>query len=137
MKLGKVLVAGLAVTVFKAIVGMVFCGGIFSWVYKIEPINVWKAMDGPPGATFFVGCFVLSVILAFVYALINKGLPGKTKITKGIMYGLCVWAVGMLPGMYATYSFMTVATTVLVYWTVLGLIQTPIEGIIIALVYGE
>jgi len=137
MKIGKILIAGIAVTVFNAIVGGVTCGGIFNWVYKLEPTNVWKPMDGPPGAMFMIGSFVLSLILSFIYALINKGIPGGNKFTKGIVFGLCVWAVGMLPGMFATYAFMTVSMTVVIYWTILGLIKTPLEGMIIAAIYGE
>lgn len=137
MKIGKVLIAGVAITVFNAIVGAVTCGGIFSWVYKLEPTNVWKPMCGGPGAMFMLGSLVLSIILAFVYGLINKGIPGKNKLVKGLVFGLCVWAVGMLPGMFATYTFMTVATTVIIYWTILGLIKAPLEGMIIAAIYGE
>ncbi len=137
MKIGKILIAGISVTVFNAIVGGITCGGIFNWVYKLEPTNVWKPMNGGPGAMFMIGSFVLSIILSFVYALINKGIPGGNKFTKGIVFGLCVWSVGMLPGMFATYAFMTVATTVVIYWTILGLIKTPLEGMIIAAIYGE
>lgn len=137
MKIGKVLIAGITVAIFNAIVGMVTCGGIFSWVYKLEPTNVWKPMDGGPGAMFMIGSLVLSIILSFVYALIQKGIPSGNKFAKGIIFGLCVWAVGMLPGMLATYAFMTVASTVLIYWTVLGLIKMPLEGMIISLIYGE
>ena len=32
---------------------------------------------------------------------------------------------------------MTVATTVVVYWTILGLVQIPLKGLIIALIYGQ
>jgi hypothetical protein len=106
-------------------------------VYKLEPTNVWKPMDGPPGTMFFAGSLVLNIILTIVYALINKGIPGKNKLSKGLVFGSCVWAVGMLPGMFATYAFMTVATTVVVYWAITGLVKTPIEGMIIALIYGE
>ncbi|MBN2483979.1 MAG: hypothetical protein JXD21_07260 [Candidatus Omnitrophica bacterium] len=137
MKIGKLLLAGVAVTIFNAIAGMVTCAGIFNWVYKLEPTNVWKPMDSAPGAGFFIGSLVISIILALVYALIRKGLPGKNKLTKGFVFGLCVWAVGILPGMFATYSFMTVAPTVVLYWTIMGLIQTPLEGMIIAAIYGE
>ena len=138
MKIGKVLLAGIAVTIFNAIVGMATCGGVFNWVYKLEPTNVWKPMSGNgPGAEFMIGSFLLSIILSFVYALINKGIPGENKFIKGLVFGLCVWAVGMLPGMFATYAFMTVSTTVVVYWTILGLIKTPLEGLIIAAIYGE
>jgi len=137
MKAVKIVLAGVVLTVFNAIVGAVTCGGVFSWVYKLEPTNVWRPMEGGPGAAFMAGSFVLSVILSFVYALINKGIPGGNRLVKGFVFGLCVWAVGMLPGMFATYAFMTVATTVVVYWTVLGLIKTPVEGMIIAAIYGE
>ncbi|MFA6281265.1 MAG: hypothetical protein WCY05_02025 [Candidatus Omnitrophota bacterium] len=137
MKIGKILIAGVAVTIFNAIVGMVTCGGIFNWVYKLEPTNVWKPMDGGPGIMFMFGSFVLSLILSFIYALIQKGIPGGNKFAKGMVFGLCVWAVGMLPGMFATYAFMNIATTVVAYWTVLGLIKTPLEGMIISAIYGE
>ncbi len=137
MKIVKILIAGVAVTIFDVIIGMVTCGGVFSWVYKLEPISVWKPMNGGPGAMFMIGSLILSIILSFVYALINKGIPGGNKLTKGIVFGLCVWAVGMLPGMFTTYAFMTVATTVVIYWTILGLIKTPLEGMIIAAIYGE
>jgi hypothetical protein len=137
MKLGRILIAGVVVTIFSAVVGAVTCGGIFNWVYQLEPTNVWKPMDGPPGAVFMIGSLLLNIVLSFVYALINKGIPGKNKLVKGLLFGLGVWAVGMLPGMLATYEFMTVATTVVIYWTVVALIEYPLEGMIIAAIYGE
>lgn len=138
MKRGRILIAGTAVTVFNAIVSGLTCGGIFNWVYKLEPTNVWKPMSGNgPGIGFLTGSFLLSMVLSFVYAVINKGIPGKNKYVKGIVFGLCVWAVGMLPGMFSTYSFMTVATAVVVYWTILGLIKAPLEGMVIAAIYGQ
>jgi len=137
MKIGKIVIAGIAVTVFNTIVGMVTCGGFFRWVYKLEPTNVWKPMEGPPGIMLYVGSFILSIILVFVYALINKGIPGKNKLVKGLIFGLCVWAIATLPGVLTAYSFMTMAPTVLLYWTIRGLIQAPLEGMIIAAIYGE
>jgi hypothetical protein len=127
MKISKILVAALAVSLFGAIFAGVTCGGVFNWVYKLEPTNVWKPMVGPPGLNFYIGEFLFSVIFVVVYALLRKGL----------VFGLCVWAVGILPGMFATYFFMTVATGVVIYWTVLGLVATPIKGLIVAVLYGE
>ncbi|MFC1514891.1 hypothetical protein ACFL5X_03220 [Candidatus Omnitrophota bacterium] len=137
MKIGKVLVAAVAVTVFDTVVGILTCGGVFNWVYKLEPTNVWKSIDGPPGAMMYIGSLILNILLVTVYVFIRKGIPGRTRIAKGIVFGLCVWVVGTLPGMFATYYFMTVATTVVVYWTILALIQTPLKGLIIAAMYGD
>jgi len=137
MKLGRIVIAGVVLTVFDAVIGGIACGGLFNWVYKLEPTNVWKPMDGPPGMMVFVGFLILNLIFTFIYSLLFKGIPGKNRLIKGVVFGLCVWAIGMLPGMFATYTFMTVATTVVIYWTVLGLIQTPLKGLIVAAIYGE
>jgi hypothetical protein len=132
MKIGKILAAAFAVSLFGAVFAGLTCGWMFNWVYKLEPVNVWKPMDGPPGMAFYLGGFLLNVVLAAVYAVLSKGIPGKNKLAKGLTFGLCVWAVGMLPGMFSTYSFMTVASGVVVYWTILGLVEMPIKGMIIA-----
>lgn len=137
MKIGKIFIAAVVLSVFGAVFGAVTCGGIFSWVYKLEPTNVWKPMNGPPSLTFYIGSFLLNIVLAVVYALLRKGIPGKNKSTKGLIFGLCVWAIGMLPGMFSIYSFMTVATGVVIYWTILGLVEMLIKGLIIAAIYGE
>lgn len=134
MKIMRILIAAVAVTVFSAVAGAVTCGWLFNWVYKLEPTSIWKPMSGPPGVMFMAAGFALSVVLAFVYALLSKGIPGKNKIVKGLIFGSCVWAVGMLPGMLSTYEFMTVATGVVIYWTILGFVELAIKGIIIAVI---
>ena len=137
MKIGKILIAALALSVFGMIFGGLTCGWLFNWIYKLEPTNVWKPMDGPPGLVFYLGSFLLNIILAVVYALLSKGLPGKNKLARGLVFGLCVWAVGILPGMFATYYFMTVATGWVIYMFIIGLVETPIKGLIISAIYGE
>lgn len=137
MKIGRIVIAGLAVSIFDMLVGAVTCGGYFNWVYKVEPTNVWKAMSGPPGVDFMIRNLALNIIFAFSFAVLKNGLPGRNRFEKGFVLGLFVWALGMLPGMNAMYSFMTVAPVVLIYWTILGLIQAPIEGVIIAAIYGK
>lgn len=137
MKIGKILIAAAALSLFGAVFGGLTCGWLFNWVYKLEPTNVWRPMEGPPGFTFQIGGFLLNVVLVIVYALLRKGIPGKNKLTRGAIFGLCIWAVGMLPGMFSTYSFMTVATGVVIYWTILGLVEMPIKGLIISAIYDE
>lgn len=138
MKTVRLLIASVALTIFNAVMGGLLCGGIFNWVYKLEPTNVWKsAMNTPPGIGFFCGELLLSVLLVLAYVLLSKGIPVNGKLLRGVIFGLCVWAVGMLPGMFATYYFMTVAPQVIVYWTISGMILLPVKGLIIAAIYGE
>lgn len=135
MKIGKILIAALTVSLFSAIFAGGTCGRLFNWVYKLEPTNVWKPMEGPPGLGFHIGGYLLNVVLAVVYVLLRKGIPGENKLAKGFVFGLCVWAVGILPGMFSTYAFMTVATGVIIYWTLIGLVEIPLKGVIIAAIY--
>lgn len=86
---------------------------------------------------FLVGAVVLNLIFVAVYLLLYKGIPGSKSVVKGLLFGLCVWAIGVLPGMFSTYSFMTVAPTVVIYWTVKGLIQSPLKGLIVATICGK
>ncbi len=136
MNYWRIFIAGVVVTVFEAAVGTITCGWLFKWVYEIEPTNIWRVMDAPPVA-YYSGVMALNIVLALVYALLVKGIPGKNKLTKGLVFGLCVWAVGALPAMLATYMFMTVGLTIVIYWTITGLIFTPLMGLIIAAIYGE
>jgi len=134
--MGKVIIATIAITIFNAIVGIITCGGIFNWVYGLEPVGVWKTMEAP-GAAYYIGAALLNFLFVLVYAMLHRGIPGKNKLVKGLMFGLCVWVVGVLPGMFATYMFMTVAPTVILYWTILALVQDPLRGLITAAIYGK
>lgn len=137
MKTGKILLASVVVAVFNFLIGALTCGWLFRWVYAIEPTTAWKPMSGPPGIGYMIGSFILTVALVLVYAVLRKGIPGNNSFAKGFVFGLCIWAVSTLPGMYATYAFMNVATAWVVYMTIHGLIFLPIKGIIIASIYGE
>ncbi len=133
--ISRLILAAVAISVFNVIVGMITCGGVFNWVYLIEPTNVWKPMDSAPPVFYFVGLFIVNIIFVAIFAMLNKAIPGKNKLVKGLAYGLGVWAVGMLPGMLSTYSFMTVADVVIVYWLIWGLVVVPLKGLIVASIY--
>ena len=140
MKWGRIVISAIAATVFNVIYGTATCGWLFKWIYAIEPTNVWKPESTYTGAFWvkmLVGSLVLWFFFAAVYGLFSKVLTMDCKFCKGASYGLIVWLVGMLPGMWATYSFMTVAPQVIIYWTVSGIISLMISGMIVAGIYGE
>lgn len=137
MNIKKLILAILAVGIFNVLVGMVTCGGAFSWVYKLEPVSVWKPMTSVSFPLMIAGIFFVDLLFVWVYALIKNGVPGKNKYTKGLLYGLLVVLVGLIPGMIMTYTYMTVATTVVAYWTIWGFVVSPLKGLIAAAICGE
>lgn len=137
MNIKKIILAVVVVSIFNILVGMLTCGGVFSWVYKLEPVNVWKPMETVSFPLMIASTFLIDLLFVVIYAIINKGVPGKNRYVKGLLYGLIVVLVGLIPGMIATYLYMTVATTVVIYWTIWGLIVSPLKGLITAAIYGE
>lgn len=137
MKISRIIIATIVVSVFNLIVGMLTCGSLFSWVYKLEPTNVWKPMEGFSFPIMIITTLFINLIFVFIYALINKGIPAQNKYFKGLIYGLIVWSVGLVPGMIATYLYMTVSQVVIIYWTIWGLIVSPLKGLITASIYVE
>jgi len=137
MKVLKIIFASIAVFVIQTGINMVTCGWLFKWVYDLEPTYVWKSMSCPPGSDFFLGSFLLDLLFVLVYVLMAEGIPGKGAVTKGMTYGIFIFATGILPGMFATYTFTNISPVVVMYWTFLGLAKVSILGAIAASIYGE
>lgn len=137
MKFSRPLIAILVVSVFNFIVGALTCGGFFSWVYKVEPTIVWKPMGSYLLPWIILEILVTNILFVVVYELIKKGVPGANKYVKGLVYGLLVWLVGMVPGMIATATYMIVSQVVIIYWTILSLIINPIKGVITSSICGD
>lgn len=137
MKIGKITLASIAITVFVIIVAMLTCGSTFNWVYQLNPTNVWKPMVNGIDPLYYLAEFVASLLFVLVYVILQKGIPGSNKYTKGLVYGLAVFSVGMLPGMFATYFFQVINPIVIIYWTIWGLIVTPLKGVIASAICSE
>jgi len=134
----RVIAAAIAVTIVGFIYSWITCGWLFNWVYTLEPINVWKPMgDMTTWMTWMnIGGFILNIILVGVFAYLYKGIPCKG-IKKGLCFGLIVWLVGTLPGMFSTYMLMTVNTTFVIYWIFNSLVKYLLLGAVIAAIYKE
>ncbi|MDI6786432.1 MAG: hypothetical protein QMD92_06950 [bacterium] len=139
MNVKKVLFAGVVVGILSGIWGGITCGWLFNWVYSLEPTTIWRgkeAMTAGFTAMVNIANIVFSTLLAFVYALLYKGIPGKGVI-KGLWYGVVVWLVGTLPGSFMAGVFSVIAKGVIVYWIISGLITNIWQGVVISLIYKE
>lgn len=130
----RIVLAALAVTAFGCLWGMLTCGWLFQWIYRLSPVTVWRPpVDMTPmfWMVNVVGSLFLAIIFVVVLLVIAKGLPGG-RLVKGLTYGLIVWLVGVLPGMFATTMFMRVNHLWTAYMTVNQLIALPLAGLITA-----
>lgn len=136
----KVLLAGLAIFFVIFLVG----GGsyfLFGQVFDLAPRTIWKwtpaqgfNMPAQWWLILFLLNIVLAVIFAFIYALIEKGLPGEG-IQKGLGFGMIVWIVGPIPALVTMYLMMNIANGALVYFTLQSLFEWLVYGTVISLIY--
>lgn len=132
MNCGRIFLAAIAITIFATAWGMVTCGWLFTWVYELPPISVWKSpADMTPlfWTISIAGHFVLALIFVGVFVWIGNGLCGG-RVGRGFRYGLVTWLIGVLPGMFATGMFMAVNPWWPVYMSINQLIALPVCGII-------
>ncbi|MFH1855875.1 MAG: hypothetical protein ABH836_01435 [Candidatus Omnitrophota bacterium] len=132
MKIGKMLLAALVVGILEMAWGWLTCGWLFNWVYRIEPVNIWKLGEEIPFVLMNVSTLVFAFLLAMAYNIIRKGLPGRGVFAKGLLFGLIVWIVGALPGIGSMAMFTTIAPVVIIYWLINAFVANIWKGIIIA-----
>ena len=138
MRFVRIIVATIVLTILNSLFAGLTCGWLFKWVYALEPTNVWVP-ESAMTTTFFIwlyaGTFILMFLFVLIFSVLHDSIPGACRACKGAMYGFLVWLLGMLPGMFMTYMFMTVNRTVILYWTVCGLVWLLIAGIVTGLIY--
>ncbi|MDI6735083.1 MAG: hypothetical protein QME42_02650 [bacterium] len=107
MKVLRWFLAGLAFGVIAQIVGGIVYMGIFPHWYE-SCRQLFRPMDHP---YFMIGLplmnLVQGLLLAIVYAVLYNGIPAKTPVLKGIVFGLLLWLVGPLTGMLTDFCVTT------------------------------
>ena len=133
----KVGIAGVVAGLISFVYSSVTCGYLFNWIYELPPTAIWKPVESYT-ASWFISSFVISLILfmiiAAVYGVLYKGLPGDG-VKKGLWFGIIIWLVGIVPGMASTYMTMTVNTTVIMYLLAMGIVKYLIIGVAIAYIF--
>jgi MFS family permease len=129
MDIKRILISGVVIWLVGTVFGFLTCGWLFNWVYTLPP-NIWK---DPAVNLTGLAC---AIIFTSVYALLYKGIPGEG-VKKGMTYGILVWLVGALTGIASMPFYMTIATTVVVYWLLQALVLGLINGAIVGSIYKE
>lgn len=108
MKVGRWFLAGLAFGIIAQVIGGIIYGAIFPHWYDCSK-EFFRPMDHPG---FMIGLPLLNsgqgLLLALVFPVLYPGIPGKSHIVKGAIFGLLIWLISTLPGLISQ-----VCTTVL------------------------
>ncbi|KKP40497.1 MAG: putative membrane protein [Candidatus Peregrinibacteria bacterium GW2011_GWF2_33_10] len=137
MNIKRIILISILLWIVNAILGQLTCGWLFNWVYQIPPM-IWKTAEEIIQTKNMIGINIIGLmhvsLFTLVYAILYKGLPGK-KIKKAFIYAILVWLVGALPGIASMPFYMTISTTVIIYWLIQALIFGIIDGLILGALY--
>ena len=139
MNIKRIALASIVIWIVGSIFTMLTCAWLFNWVYEIPPI-IWKTPEAIMATNNMIGSYafglLVAVIFVSVYAWLSDKLPGRGA-KKGMTYGFIVWLVGAVSGMITMPFYMTIATTVVVYWIIMSLVTNLIYGAIVGAIYKK
>jgi len=91
---------------------------------------------GPPPKIFYILSFtfnfVTGALLSIGYRIIRSGIPGTGLLNKGLIYGLIIFIIGVIPGYLALILLINLPIALIVGWVVENLIIDLLGGIAIA-----
>jgi hypothetical protein len=131
----KIILPGLA-----AGIGMLGMGFLMSFLLntafpelsiEYQNPNLFRPWSDPLMSLFYLHPFVLGIVLAFVWERI-KGLFTGTMLSRGFLFGFMFWIAATVPGMFISYSSFPISLVMIASWTINGLVQALIAGLILA-----
>ena len=124
------LVAGIAMALVNALLNPLL-NVIFPWLKDAYMNPVFRPWEDPIMMLFFLYPIVLGFALAFVWDK-AKGLFKKSVCRNGINFGLIYFCVAGIPGFLINFSSFNLPFSMILSWTIMGLINGLVAGCILA-----
>lgn len=132
----KIIVPGLAAGIVMLIVSV-----LLMFIYPVifpgvesEYINnpMFRSWSDPWMYYVYLNPIILGIILAFIWRYTKDLFKGKNKVKAGAKFGLSIWVLFGITGMLMTLSTFNISALMVLTWTITGLIQYILGGIVIA-----
>jgi len=136
VNIGRLIVTGLVASVLFLVLDMAQ-GMLGGWI-GTRVFGLPAAQQAGIGAKIKIGLafeLINGFLLALIYATVHACLPGQGW-TKGLSYGLIVWALRVVMWAFSTYMMTDMAPATIGITVGTGLIEVLILGVVIAVVYG-
>jgi len=125
----------------KVIIGGILAGlAMVAIVFVIHPLTLdliamspsvmWKPASPVLLAVYY---FVVGFILAYAYSVLKNSVPGSG-IKKGVIFGLLVFLLGMIPGLGITWITMNIRNKLIFMWLIMGILEYIAAGTVIQIV---
>jgi hypothetical protein len=132
----KIFVPGLITSFGILIVSMLYSMAVQSLIPSLMKeycnIGLFRPWKDPLMSLYFLYPFALGFIYAWFWNKAKSIFKGKSIFQRGLSFGTALWLVSSLPGMLITYSSFQLSLTIVLTWTLGGLISAIVAGTILA-----
>jgi len=96
-----------------------------------------RAAENPLMPLFFLYFFVLALAFAIAFHFFEDTFANMAPSKRGFYFGLVMWMLVTLPGMFLVYTSMTYSETFLLTNTIQQLVNFSIAGIVISNIFAQ
>lgn len=100
-------------------------------VTEYENVAIYRPWDDPKMSLFFIYPFLVALLLAFVWMKHKNAFQGSA-LRRGLKFGFAYFVIAIIPGMLMSYSSFQVSALMVGSWTLSGLLDGIIPGLIYA-----
>ena len=133
MTIKKILFAGIIGGIANIIIGNTLIFLSSNMIKNILNLEIPELFKYPNNLLLPVLSVIIGFIWAIAYSIINKGIPGKIALFKGLFYGFILWFIGSVPQNLTEY--LANNQKYYLYKVFPELIQYIIVCLIISIVY--
>jgi len=125
------LLAGVVIFISDLVIGKV-AGMIRPTITGEYMAGLFRPWSDPRMMLYFLYPFIVGIIMAYVWSRVKGLFTGATAMQNGRNFGLFAWLAVCLPGMFVTYTSFVVSLSIVLSWTVSGLVGLVLAGIVLA-----
>lgn len=117
-------------------------GAFIAMGYYTNPdyFGVWSEImmpgQGPPPFEFYYYSlffnFIVGLMYAHVYTMVEKSVRGKSLFDKGIWYGCLLLLIGVIPGSLSLYLLIKLPVALIFEWAIEGVVISFLGAVVIA-----
>lgn len=111
----------------NAVLGVVFPGVSAEY----QNTSLFRPWSDPLMMVFFAHPFILGVVLAYFWNIVQKQFTGDA-VAKALSFAKLYFVIATIPGMFISYTSFQLSFLMVGVWTVTGFLQAFIAGLVCA-----
>jgi len=93
---------------------------------------IFRSWSDPLMYYVYLNPIIFGILLAFVWKYTKDNFKGSSKAKSGAKFGFSVWAIFGITGMLMSLSTFNISALMVLTWTINGLVQYILGGVVIA-----